>query len=329
MRKSPKRANWPDYISLVEMIDYESGIFGCNRVSDHIFLGRIDYVMSCPFCDLLDCYNTIRKKVEMFGGKVQVSEEEYFRNDLEWSCSTYVYFKWSSRPGVPVVCKRGHKYTFWYGNIDSGDSGCEECGWSEGYLEGPRQYALDHGGKCLSEQSYKRNDFLKWECSKGHVWKEQFLSFKRSGCWCPECRREDRVSKRTAKVTTQNGFSIDIENKIRYILEDMFSAPFIKSRPLWLYRKKTDRFLELDGYCSKHNVAFELNGRMHYDKSQNPNFKDQVERDQLKRELCDKHGVRLLVINFKDLLERNGWNEDLWRLDIRDMLQSQFDVGII
>ena len=29
------------------------------------------------------------------------------------------------------------------------------------------------------------------------------------------------------------------------------------------------------------------------------------------------------------LVERNGWNEDLWRLDIRDMIQSQFDVGII
>uniref|UniRef100_A0A6C0J1G4 Uncharacterized protein n=1 Tax=viral metagenome TaxID=1070528 RepID=A0A6C0J1G4_9ZZZZ len=86
---------------------------------------------------------------------------------------------------------------------------------------------------------------------------------------------------------------------------------FRKARPCWLKNTlhKTNRCLELDGYCPELCLAIEYNGRQHYEW---PNFtgmtweefERQRERDQFKAEACIKNNICLIRIPYTVPLER-------------------------
>jgi hypothetical protein len=66
-------------------------------------------------------------------------------------------------------------------------------------------------------------------------------------------------------------------------------------RPKWLSR------LELDGYNEELKIAFEYNGIQHRElhpffHRTEEDFWRQQERDMIKKDLCDKKGVKLFVI---------------------------------
>ena len=70
------------------------------------------------------------------------------------------------------------------------------------------------------------------------------------------------------------------------------------------------RSLELDGYCKELGLAFEYQGEQHYNpqnffhRGKSGSFRRLVERDELKVRLCEKAGVRLLVVPyFEDISE--------------------------
>jgi hypothetical protein len=72
-------------------------------------------------------------------------------------------------------------------------------------------------------------------------------------------------------------------------------------RPKYLRNPKTGYPMEIDCYCPELKIGVEYNGIGHY---QYPNpfhstekeFEDQVERDILKRQLADKHGVTIFTV---------------------------------
>lgn len=76
---------------------------------------------------------------------------------------------------------------------------------------------------------------------------------------------------------------------------------FTKIRPNWLKNPATNRNLELDGYNESLQLAIEYNGEQHdvwpncFHRTKR-DFDAQQKRDKLKRRLCEKHGVALLVI---------------------------------
>lgn len=86
---------------------------------------------------------------------------------------------------------------------------------------------------------------------------------------------------------------------------------FRKVRPAWLKNTlhKTNRCLELDGYCPELCLAIEYNGRQHYEW---PNFtgmtweefERQRERDQFKAETCIKNNICLIRIPYTVPIER-------------------------
>lgn len=85
---------------------------------------------------------------------------------------------------------------------------------------------------------------------------------------------------------------------------------FEKIRPDWLKNPKTKRNLELDLYNEKLKLGIEFQGQQHY--KYTPKFHDSVEdfnyqvwKDKLKRQLCNKRGVKLVAIpyNTKNLEE--------------------------
>jgi hypothetical protein len=74
-------------------------------------------------------------------------------------------------------------------------------------------------------------------------------------------------------------------------------------RPLFLRNPETGRPLELDCYDPISQIAVEYSGRQHYEFPSSfftnvDDFYNQIYRDQLKRELCDKNGVYLIVVPY-------------------------------
>ena len=119
-------------------------------------------------------------------------------------------------------------------------------------------------------------------CGNGHPFKISGANLY-SGKWCSSCRNPN-------------------ENFCRTVLEQMLGNELPKKRPKRLY-SLTGKRLELDGYCSKKQIAFEYNGIQHYEfvstfHSKDKGIKEQQERDKNKANACDKHGVSLIVVPF-------------------------------
>ena len=68
--------------------------------------------------------------------------------------------------------------------------------------------------------------------------------------------------------------------------------------------KYKNKSLELDGYNPDLNLAFECQGPQHttfmlkYDKTKKQ-FENRVHNDKIKRELCDKHGIGLILVDYR------------------------------
>lgn len=99
------------------------------------------------------------------------------------------------------------------------------------------------------------------------------------------------------------------EDKCRFIFESIFNIPFLKCRPDWLRNPKTNKNLELDGFNSKlptpigEGLAFEFNGPQHYYftpkyHKNEEGFTDQLYRDALKKNICEKRNIILIIIPY-------------------------------
>lgn len=76
------------------------------------------------------------------------------------------------------------------------------------------------------------------------------------------------------------------------------------ARPEFLVNPYTGERLELDRYYPVHKVAFEFNGRQHYQASKKYSRKQveaQKRRDAVKRRICKEQGITLVVIHEQDL----------------------------
>lgn len=86
-------------------------------------------------------------------------------------------------------------------------------------------------------------------------------------------------------------------------MERIYGVPFTSTWPEWLVNGETNHTLELDCYNPELQIAVEYNGEQHYKWPNFTNqtyqqFLDQVRRDQLKVELCDRNGVYLIVVPY-------------------------------
>ena len=78
---------------------------------------------------------------------------------------------------------------------------------------------------------------------------------------------------------------------------------FWKCRPPFLVNPKTKRCLELDLYNGELRLAIEFNGIQHYKYTKRfhrsrKDFEKQQERDIIKRKLCKKYGILLIVVPY-------------------------------
>jgi hypothetical protein len=88
---------------------------------------------------------------------------------------------------------------------------------------------------------------------------------------------------------------------MRAALEELLGQPFKKVRPKFLRNPATNRCLELDAYCESLQLAAEFAGEQHRIwpnacHNTREDFDKQQARDKLKLELCQQHGITLLVV---------------------------------
>lgn len=93
------------------------------------------------------------------------------------------------------------------------------------------------------------------------------------------------------------------EEFCRDVFETLTGKAFPTKRPYFLKNPKTGRNLELDGYCHDLQLAFEHNGKQHYEYPNSfhkteEEFKEQVERDNVKKQLCKIAGIKLVTIPY-------------------------------
>lgn len=148
-------------------------------------------------------------------------------------------------------------------------------------LEELKILAQNKGGKLLSTEYLGARIKLTWECHNKHI----FTTSPRvvlENKWCPEC-------------------SSGLHEKLcRHAFETIFGYSFKKYKPNWLKSTKGYQ-MEIDGYCEYLNLGFEHNGKQHYTetkffKLEKDIFKYRKQCDDLKYQLCNEHGINLIII---------------------------------
>ena len=114
-----------------------------------------------------------------------------------------------------------------------------------------------------------------WQAPHNHIWQMQ---------GCPKCSKshmEFEISKLLK------------ENEIEYEEEKKFD---------WLVYKRN---LSLDFYLPKYNIAIECQGEQHftnfrYKSDTNEKLQKRILRDEIKKNLCEEHGIKILYYsNFR------------------------------
>lgn len=129
-------------------------------------------------------------------------------------------------------------------------------------------------GYVLKSEKYQGNKIkMEFICNKNHLFKMRWNNIV-TGQRCPYCN----IYKN--------------EEECRQILEKITGKKFEKVRPDFLINPKTNSRLELDGYCKDFKLAFEYDGKQHYEPVEHLGgakaFADLQKNDTVKNELCKK-----------------------------------------
>lgn len=196
-------------------------------------------------------------------------------------CLSTSYIK--SQAKLAWECSKGHQWEATFNNVKGNKRWCPLCsGNKKGSLKQAIEIAASRSGFCLSKEYRNATSKLLWECSNGHRFSVSLNKVKSRGTWCPEC--SSFIGERLCRIAFQT----------------IFSESFPRARPNWL-RSNGTLPLELDGYSRTLAIAFEHQGRYHYS-LEGFYSKDEAQLDrrrsvdELKRKLCEAHGVRLFLI---------------------------------
>jgi len=161
--------------------------------------------------------------------------------------------------------------------------GCREC-WNKSRpllrdINYALQLAKDRGFKFLSKKFLGAKHKHTWKCKDGHTWQAEPSAIK-GGNGCPKCLRLN-------------------EHKVRFVFESLTGKEFLTTRTIL-------NGLELDGYCSELQMAFEYQGKQHYDPKSpyhktSESFKQLQQRDQEKLDRCLKLGINLFIVPYNKI----------------------------
>lgn len=207
---------------------------------------------------------------------------------------------------VVMRCKIGHEWSVSAQSILQG-SWCPRC--SSNFprtLNELDEIVRSRSGRLISSEYRGVDATYELQCSLGHLFRNSFKKIE-SGQWCPTCSK-GRISEEIARTT----------------FEQVFGIPFLKERPSWL-RNSRGRQMELDGANLPFGVAFEYQGVQHFElgthyvTSESALSQRRLD-DELKIDLCRKHGVSLVVLTYE--MERTGFSKEIEK----QLNQNGFDT---
>ncbi len=185
-----------------------------------------------------------------------------------------------------VECKNGHTWTPRIHNLASCNSWCPECyGNKPLTIKEMIEIAINRGGECLSKNYNGLKMNLSWKCAVGHIWDATPNNVKNHKSWCPHCKIN--VGEEISRATFEEAFRTEDGNAI-------FSRTRKES---WM------EGLELDGYNKDLQIAFEYQGKQHYERVEHfqrneGDFEKQLERDKLTLDRCIENKVKLFAIPY-------------------------------
>jgi hypothetical protein len=117
---------------------------------------------------------------------------------------------------------------------------------------------------------------------------------------------DDDMTDQSSLYVTYNGRGPAVskgEMKCKEVIEKLTGKSFEKKRPEFLRNRVTDSNLELDCYNEELRLGVEYNGRQHYEyvpyfHSSKDAFYNIKYRDEMKRDLCAKNGVKLITVPY-------------------------------
>ncbi len=225
-------------------------------------------------------YNSIQQGHWCFKcRKLDIHEMKIIALDKKGDCLSSEYQNNKSK--LMWKCEKGHEWQATPANIKKGHW-CPKCAGQHTYtIKDLRTIANKRGGELLSNKRGNSKTKLKWKCKMGHIW-TGITGQVVAGRWCPECSK---------------GLG---ERICRTYFEEIFKDKFPTKYPNWL-KTEEGKQLELDGYCENKNIAFEHNGRQHYEidglfTKNNDDLAKRKSYDKIKEKLCKENGVKLVVI---------------------------------
>lgn len=177
-------------------------------------------------------------------------------------------------------CICGHIWEAIPSNIIHRKSGCPKCAGQCQSVRTMQNLAQESGIEFVSKEYKGMKKKHQWRCSNGHYWRTAPSHIK-TGTRCPQCSTHIN------------------EEKCRFIFEFLVDCKFPST---W---NALGVKMQLDGYCQELKLAFEYNGKQHYQEifhfhRRKKDFEKQQIRDALKSTLCQQKGIRKINIPYTE-----------------------------
>ncbi len=208
--------------------------------------------------------------------RLDISECHSLAKSKGGRCLSTVYVNATTK--LTWECAKFHRWETRAGVVKNGHwcPTCVNC--KKLTIDDCRLFAQSKKGLCLSDTYVNNSTPLRWKCDSGHKWSASFHSIKDNGYWCPCCKQKS-------------------ESVAREIMEEIMGCSFNKAHPSWLKR------LELDGYNEDLEMAFEYQGKQHYEHVDHfhrngSTLEKQQKRDRAKARRCKRRNIALIVIPY-------------------------------
>jgi hypothetical protein len=187
----------------------------------------------------------------------------------------------------------------------------------------------NHMIKLTTDSGYWKNENNIVNEMKKYSSRREFIKAK-PGAYTVALKYHQKILNKIFPIIEHSSTSLGEHSTLKF-LNVIFQEPFEKNFHNFLINPKTNRALELDGYCKKLNIAFEYGS--HEDvkvRTNNKNYKAVLEKDKFKQKRCDELGIKLLQLTTDSLTQlhpadhlKNQIKQELIRLKIQ--IPSSFD----
>ena len=249
--------------------------------------------------------NLIQKKELLILKKIASSKKGY--------CLSKNYV--NNRSKLRWRCENNHTWSARADHIKNRNQWCPKCAKNTKInINDLKKIAKTRGGLLLSKKYVNSRLKLKWKCKNNHLFSSTANNVKNHNSWCPICKTFLK------------------EEICRSTFEQIFLTKFKKERFSWL--KSSDNTpMELDGFSKKYSLAFEYQGIQHFKLGHwiknKKDLKKRIIDDKLKKKICKKRNILLIIISYKDdLLNLPAKIKKICKKNKRNFLKINFEKKI-